>query len=214
MAIADFQGNTFVAFLDISGFKDLMRNDKDALLALKTLYQAGYDILQRRNGIEGFFVSDSGILFVRSERNLNEELFKLLDAIKFINSRMLESNYMLTTSIAYGYFDYHGKLEFDGIEKNPIYGNAYVNAFLDNEKGSPKLQPGECRLLLKNLPIEIDFEKENFSLLKTKGNNPRYRYFYWNLNNHIHIEEFEKQYNDSYKLKYAGMLGALKQENY
>jgi hypothetical protein len=31
MPIADFDGNTFVAFLDISGFKQLMKNEKKSL---------------------------------------------------------------------------------------------------------------------------------------------------------------------------------------
>lgn len=209
MAISNFHGHTFVAFLDISGFKDLMRNDNDALVALRTLYQAGYDVLQEQNGVQGFFVSDSGILFVRNGTEL-EKLTKILNAIKSINKKMLVDNYMLTTSIAYGVFDYQDKLEFEGIEKNPIYGNAYVKAFLDNEKGSPKIKPGQCRLVNENLPFEIDLENPIHNLLKSKAGDRKHLYFYWNVENRDDIEQFEKQYTDSYQLRYSGMLKALK----
>lgn len=212
MAITNFQGQTFVAFLDISGFKELMRNDSNALEALRILYQAGYDILQVQNDVEGFFVSDSGILFVRNGTE-QEKLNKILIAIKSINKQMLEFDYMLTTSIAYGSFSYQDRLEFEGIEKNPIYGNAYVKAFWDNEKGIPKLQPGQCRILKENMPSEINLDLPQFNLLKIKSNDRGHLYFYWNLDNQNQVDKFENHYNDSYKLKYSGMLKALKQSN-
>lgn len=123
---------------------------------------------------------------------------------------MLLHGYMLTTSIAYGEFDYHGKLEFNGIEKNPIYGSAYVKAFLDNEKGQPKIQPGQCRVIKQNLLGDIDLLDPDFNLLKVRQQDTRYLYYYWHVHNHQGIEEFEQHYNDSYKLKYAGMLEALR----
>lgn len=212
MPVQNYSGQTFVAFLDISGFKELMKDDRKALEALKRLYQSGYDALRDANGVEGFFVSDSGILFVRTG-STHERLVKILSVIKQINRRMLQRDYMLTTSIAYGNFDYHDKLEFDGIEKNPIYGYAYVQAFLDNETGSPRLQPGQCRLVTRNLPDNIDLLNGDFSLLKQKGNDNSHRYYYWNVNHQNEIENFEEAYNDSYKLKYTGMLKALKRNN-
>ena len=212
MAINNFQGQTFVAFLDISGFKELMRNDNDALKALSRLYQAGYDVLQEPNGVEGFFVSDSGILFVR-EGNNTEKLKKILKAVKSINKKMLQQDYMLTTSIAFGAFDYQGKIEFEGIEKNPIYGGAYVKAFLDNEKVNPKIQPGQCRIVTENLPQDIILNHADFSFLKRKGSDSKHLYFYWSVQDTADIENFERHYNDSYKLKYSGMLQALKQNN-
>ncbi len=212
MAINNFHGQTFVAFLDISGFKELMRKDSDALEALRRLYQAGYDVLSEQNGVEGFFVSDSGILFVRTGNN-QERFKKILGAVKSINKKMLQRGYMLTTSIAFGGFDYEGKLEFEGIEKNPIYGNAYVKVFLDNEKGQPRIQPGQCRVVTENLPAEIDLEHNDFRFLRQKGNDTKHLYLYWSVQNVADIEDFERQYNDSYKLKYSGMLQALKRNN-
>lgn len=212
MAINNFHEQTFVAFLDISGFKELMKNDNDALKALNQLYQAGYDVLQDSNGVEGFFVSDCGILFVR-DGSSTEKLKKILVAVKSINQKMLHHNYILTTSIAYGAFDYQGKLEFDGIEKNRIYGNAYVKAFLDNEKGLPRIQPGQCRVVAENLPQDINLSHTDFPALLRKGNDTKYFYFYWSVQNSENIADFERRYNDSYKLKYAGILQALKNDD-
>lgn len=210
MAIQDFSGQTFVAFLDISGFKELMKNDNEALAALSCLYSSGYEVLSEPNTVEGFFVSDSGILFVREGTN-QEKLSKILAAVKSINLKMLNDGYLLTTSISFGTFDYHGKLEFQGIEKNPIYGSAYVKAFLDNEKGTPKIQPGQCRILKNNLPEEIDNTTNNFPMLKERLPDRTHLYFYWNVPTIESIVEFEANYNNSYKLKYDGMLNALRQ---
>jgi len=206
MPVQNFSGQTFVSFLDISGFKDLMKDDRKALDALNELYQSGYNALFNAEGVEGFFVSDSGILFVRSG-SIHERLTKIMSVIKRINRQMLSRDYMLTTSIAYGHFNYHDKLEFEGIEKNPIYGFAYVQAFLDNETGSPRIQPGQCRLVTRNIPAELDFSHADFSLFRQKGN---HRYFYWNVDDANQIDAFEHEYNDSYRLKYTGMLKALK----
>lgn len=207
MPVQNFEGDTFVAFTDISGFKELMKDNVKGLNALRIFYQAGYDALRIQNGVEGFFVSDCGILFARVGTH-QERLSNILLAVKTINRSMLQNNFMLTTSIAYGHFNYHDKLEFDGIEKNPIYGNAYVQAFLDNETGTPRIQPGQCRLMMQGMPVDIDIN--SFELLHSKRNNNRHMYYYWNLESRDEINHFENNYNDSYKLKYSGMLTALK----
>lgn len=212
MPINNFSEQTFVAFLDISGFKELMKRDKDALEALNHLYQSGYDVLEEQNGVEGMFVSDCGVLFVRGG-NSSEQLKNILSTIKSINKKMLHFNYLLTTSIAYGRFDYHGKIEFAGIEKNLIYGSAYVQAFLDNEKGQPKIQPGQCRIIKQNLPQDIDLSHPDFALLKERRRDSKHLYFYWNVKAENDIATFDHNYNDSYNLKYSGMLQALKHNN-
>lgn len=234
MSIANFDGNTFVAFIDISGFKQLMRNERRAWKAIDRLYQYGYNAIKENNqqndvSVEGLFVSDSGILFVRNRGNRNREncvdyentkecLVVLLKVVKAINKKMLEHDFMLTTSIAYGHFKYQERIEFEGIEKNPLYGNAYVSAFLDNEKGKPKIQPGQCRIIRKNLPQDLIQLMENrnnnndgiLRMIQKRNNDTNHFYFYWMVEEPFEIEEFEKKYNDSYNLKYAGMLKALK----
>jgi len=238
MPIKNYEGNTFVAFLDISGFKELMRNEKEALKALDKLYQYGYEILKDQSNecrVEGIFVSDSGMLFVRRNNqilgNNSESLRSLLIKIKMINERMIESDFMLTTSIAYGKFKYKEKIEFEGMEKNQIYGYAYLSAFLDNEKGKPKIQPGQCRIVSKNLPDDVkaaidnidkrnDLDEEVFKMIK-KINKDDHYYYYWMAKNKDDIERIKNAYKsaqdtlkDAYKsaekLAYSKILEALK----
>ena len=215
MPIRNFDEQTFVAFMDISGFKQLMKNEKRAWKALDRFYQYGYDVIEDIDKVEGIFVSDSGILFLRDCRDKIECLKTLLKGIKELNKKMLEHDFMLTTSVAYGHFKYQRRIEFEGIEKNPIYGNAYVSAFLDNERGKPKIQPSQCRIVKKKLPQNLiqrieDNGDETLSLIKKRRNDNNHFYFYWMVENASQIEEFEREYEDSYNLKYAGILKALK----
>lgn len=222
MPIHSFEGDTFVAFTDISGFKELFTQGNRAWRALDKLYQLGYHVLREFENcevvhrVEGFFVSDCGILFVRSNHSNDEKLRLILEIVGKINKGMLEDDFMLTTSIAYGAFKYQHRIEFQGIEKNAIYGNAYLAAYLDNEFGKPTIQPGQCRILIDNLPGEITStffrtsECRFFSKIRKGGN--RHYYYYWNVEHPEDISAFKKQYRDAYNLKYSGMLKALKDE--
>ena len=209
MPVQDFHGNTFVAFTDISGFKEMMKGDGTrAIKALDKLNQAGFNALNNNTDVNGFFISDCGILFVKNtDLSESEKLKAILKVIKEINKKLLSQDIMLTTSIAYGQFSYHQRIEFDGISKNPIYGNAYVSAFLDNETGTPKMQPGQCRIVTNNLS---ENESTNNPYLKKIRN---HIYYYWMLNNPSEIETFEKAYKDTYQLKYKGMLSVLQQKS-
>ncbi|RLI98875.1 MAG: hypothetical protein DRP08_07735 [Candidatus Aenigmatarchaeota archaeon] len=189
MPISNFDGETFVAFVDISGFKRLMKDENRALKALDKLYQYGYEVIKKNRqstgpSVEGFFVSDSGILFIRNCLDKIECLKVLLIAVRELNKRMLNHGFKLTTSIAYGHFKYQERIEFKGIEKNLIYGNAYVSAFLDNEGGKPKIQPGQCRIVKKNLPKEIikfieNNDDEISRMIRKRKNDNNHYYFYW-----------------------------------
>ncbi|AGG05957.1 hypothetical protein [Dehalococcoides mccartyi] len=221
MPIHNYDGETFVAFIDLCGFKELMRTEDKAWRALDYLYSTGYQVLRENNNqnhIEGLFVSDSGVLFVR--RNHQQgispemELQSLLSAVKKINDMMLGHDLMLMTSIAYGQFKYQERIEFVGIEKNPIYGNAYASAYFDNANGIPRIQPGQCRLVKRGLPDWYNDNNPNagqFSdFLRVRAGDPQHYYFYWNVVTPDEIDRFEEHYKDAYSLKFQGMLKALK----
>jgi hypothetical protein len=214
MPLEPFNGTTFVAFTDISGFKDMMGDERRAVRALDRFYQAGYDALHRQHGVprvDGLFVSDSGILFVRgTEHEPAARLRTLLEAVEAINRAVLSSEVMLTTSIAHGAFSYHDRLEFLGIEKNPIYGNAYVAALLDNERGKPKIQPGECRIILQQ-PGQVEDALRALDCPRLRrASGAKHAYFFWMVSQGNQIVEFERLYRDAYSLKYKGMLEALR----
>ncbi len=219
MPINNFEGDTFVAFLDISGFKTLIEEDpKNAVEALKSFYQIGYETLPGPGNIEGIFVSDSAILFVRG--NSDDDILSLTDlmgVIRTINKEMLKKDFMLSTAIAFGKFGFQNRIEFVGIEKNLLYGNAYISGFLDNENGKPPIQPGQCRIVKENLPLEVlmrlDLSDNNnlvLSLTTTRDGDEGHYYFYWMVDSDNEIERFEKRYTSTYRLKYSGMLEALK----
>ena len=199
-----------------------MKSEKRALNALDRLYSSGYNRLRNHNlkndiKIEGFFISDCGILFIRNiDHNLIIGFSSLLDTIKQIYHDMMEKDFMLMTSIAYGQFKYQSRIEFTGIEKNRVYGNAYLSAYLDTERNKYKIQPGQCRIVRENLPqnlidaIEQRVPKDPFSMIKTRRGDSQHFYFYWMVNESSQIDHFEENYQDTYNLKYTGMLQALK----
>ncbi len=206
MAIPDFDGYTFVAFTDISGFKEMMEDERLAVRALDHFYQAGFDVLQEHGDVHGVLVSGCAILFVSGGQRQDSLLHPLLSTMERLNRNLLRHDIMLTTSISYGRFIYHQRFEFEGIEKNPVFGNAYVAALLDNERGSPRIQPGECRI--------VNSPETN---VRNCGADPRlirrgkHTYFYWMAHNADSIEAFRRRYQDAYQQKYRGMLEALKE---
>ena len=195
----NFSGQTFVAFIDICGFKAMMSEENKASRALDKFYQIGYNELQACRDINGIFISDCGILYVTRDTSKEEKLEILLRIVKSINLKMLEADYMLTTNIAYGDFFYQERRGFNGISKNLMMGNAYVKAFLDNQ-AKPKIDVGECRILKED--IEEDFF--NNPHLCPRG---KYFYYYWNVEDPEKIDLFKKDYKDS---RYIGALQVLK----
>ena len=73
MPVPPFHGDTFVAFMDIAGFKNMMTDGQRAEVALDAFYSAGFRVLRdHQNGnvhqrVDGFFISDCGVLFVRGD---------------------------------------------------------------------------------------------------------------------------------------------------
>jgi hypothetical protein len=172
--------------MDIAGFKSMMSDGQRALLALDAFYNAGFVALRNQESgdakVDGFFISDCGVLFVRGEdQTASVRLQSLCRVIQQIHRRTFDRAVQLTTSIAWGQFSYHERIEFPGIEKNPLYGNAYVTAFTDNEGGTPKLYPSECRLRRDDLPQDaLDFCTRKLGhIAECMRETPHYFYYEW-----------------------------------
>ncbi|KKL73640.1 hypothetical protein LCGC14_2072880 [marine sediment metagenome] len=222
-----YNGSTLVAFTDISGFKKMMRKDSNvAYQKMRAFYNIGYTSLfghhQLKPYVEGLFFSDCGILFVRDGTPQNQ-INNLLNIIKQINREILKERIMLTTSIAYGEFSFANLKVHNNIQKTPIYGRGYLNAYLNAEVWSPKMEPGQCRITLKELPNEYKkhFENNEFCIrrgslklqtISSKYDND-YLYYYWMLDKSSGIKNFEERYTESYKYikrcKYLEMLKVL-----
>ena len=139
MPLDAFQGDTFVAFVDVSGFARLVRNREKAAAALTQFYRCGFNALreQRRRiptepRVDGFFVSDCGILYgqhLREQQGEIERLSSVLGVLRDTGLCALRNDLMLTASVAYGHFEVSEMLEIQGMEKRPIMGDAYLAAF-------------------------------------------------------------------------------------
>jgi hypothetical protein len=207
MPVADFDGECFVAFTDISGFKEMMKRGPQAMQALDCLYTSGYNAIQDNRSVNGFFVSDCGILFTR-EGDAIQQLQSMLHLVNRINRDILAQNIMLTTSVAWGHFSYHNRIEFPGVRKQATYGNAYIAAYLDSHTELPKISPGQCRIRREGLP---DAVLQHLSGDERSEPSHKHFYYHWMVNDPEDIPDFTRLYNDSYTRKYAGMLDALKQ---
>lgn len=106
MPLRNFDGDTFVAFMDISGFKVLMKDDEKAVQALNIFYNSGYRALNNHREVQGLFISDSGILIAPTNCDHDVSLQRLLTVILEINREMTNNGFMLNTSISYGRFTY------------------------------------------------------------------------------------------------------------
>lgn len=141
----------------------MLSREERLIRAMDALYSSGYRTLQaglqREPRVEGIFVSDCGILFSRREVETEQQALRsLLEAVAQIHKEVFESAFSLTTAIAFGEFTYRSKIEFEGLGKDAMHGNAYIAAFKDSENKVKKLYSNECRILKKGLPQNIDME--------------------------------------------------------
>jgi hypothetical protein len=214
----------FIAFSDISGFKGLMKKDKDiALKVLRRFFKIGFektdpDIGNYERSIQGLFISDCCILW--TQKSNHNELHKfnlLLHVVQDINKAVLDdqdmksNDILLKTSIAYGEFEYVDTQKHELIQKELIFGDAYIRAYEDN---SLKLDPGLCRIVIdKKFPVKIknQINKNANSaglvpLIKKKEGE---YYFFWNCVNKDNIDTFWNEYSNSKKEMYKKMHKSL-----
>jgi hypothetical protein len=214
MSTMDFEGNTFVGFIDISGFTRTMETEEElALDTLDRFYNSGFRILGNQSDsyptIRGMFISDCAVLFARSKpdgSNRIKVLKKMLKIIKAINKDLIKDKIMLTSSIAYGKFRYQKRnIVLGKVNKEFIYGRPYLKAYVDNsDSGRPKIRPGECRILIDNdFPPDVDFhintsinnQSDNFDKAMQDRN---HYYYYWMCNNVNLINIYKSNYDAIY----------------
>ena len=203
-----------MAFLDICGFKSLMKKGK-AIDALNKFYSTIFEVGDRFRKpvyrglveVDAIAVSDCAVLFSRIDTSNSSKtrpkdalkgLQSILEFVRRVNSALIspkEGPQILTTSsIDYGDFKYEDRIEVSNMKEVYFIGQPYVNAFLDNEFGDPKILPGECRILRDHLDFISEFpDSLPFSVLIPKG---KHYYYYWMIHNPDHIERFKKEYDN------------------
>lgn len=221
MPISSYNGQTYVGYLDISGFKKMMNNKEKARHVLDIFYRTIYETLYEMASppspqINAIVISDCAVLFlsIGSSENCSdvdkiEGLPTMLEFIKKINRIFINNYYypfMTTCSIAYGDFRYENRSDRNHMSKNCMMGTSYMNAFLDSESSKSKIRPGECRII-ENDP-SLPLSTNPFSLLKRTR---KYYYFYWMLENVMEIDDFKQKYNVIWKgtCKYDRLIELL-----
>ena len=205
MSLKNFDGNTFVAFVDISGFEKKVKNNLDkAMDILNFFYNTGYNLLKNINNnfISGIFVSDCAILYINidntnaSEYIIKEQFKNFLNIIKELNKNCINENIMLTTNIAYGKFKYNEKFEIENIQKGAFAGNAYIAAFAASEG---KMDICGCRILKENVPFKFE-QLKNDSIITSEK---KYWHFWWQCKTEEKVNIYMKRYKEI-KKQYKG----------
>ncbi|WP_105620113.1 hypothetical protein [Vallitalea okinawensis] len=129
--------NSYVAFLDVLGFKKLVMKDTPASRQkLNTYFQVVNEVIEyigtigRKKRIGFIVISDSIILSIPSGRNIQERkdtLRSLCIAVGLIQSRLALKDIWIRGAIS------SGKAYFNSTQ-NQIVGPAYINAYLLEEQ--------------------------------------------------------------------------------
>jgi hypothetical protein len=233
MSVPSYTGETFVGYLDISGFKQMM-NDRERLRSVmdkfyRTMFGAIHEVNSTKEPdslgkpitkMNAVVVSDCAVLFLSKGRRKKvgqiTGLKKMLRFIKYANMEFIDNNppFMTTCSIAYGDFEYQDRKDWRRVRKNCMSGQAYIDAYLDGNLEKSRIRPGQCRLLRKGLSPELvqilgtieAREHEYLNLLNRSGG---YYYFYWMLKDESRIQRFKKEYKRKFDHMYDDLIELL-----
>lgn len=218
--VEGYNNNTWVAFLDVSGFKrEVGEGIALAASILDKFYQKMYDACLNINTnnermhlpiINMVAASDCAVVFSRppsgdntfpTNDNSNEKtksLSSILNFVQRVNCLLIDPeprpSVLTTCTFAYGFFVYQDKRELSDMRKNCFLGTPYIEAYMDNEK--LKSQPGYSRIIAKDPHFRLaDLpETEPFSLLREQND---YWHFYWMLDSLNNFDDFEKEHQEA-----------------
>lgn len=210
MPLINFSGETYVAFSDLNGFKEMMRNHEKAAGALDKLYKTVYALKDnlRYSNVQTLAVSDCAISFVSNNGN-GDQLPLILNFLKELHEEMIRANYLITSSVAHGQFSYHERIELSGLGKNMLYGDAYLQAYLNNNKCPEGSIVIICREEDKSSVARSAAAYSPF--LRDARRGLKGLQFIWAVSSAADIENFEAAFADAYRLKYRGMISAYKE---
>ncbi len=134
MPLQDFDGDTWVAFSDLCGTKEMLAKSRHkAANALGRFYQTVYDLHDVTQGISCLAVSDCAIFWLHGEAAAAYALDSLLNVLKDLHQRMAQAKYLVSTSVAWGAFSYQQRLELPHLRKDMVAGGAYMDAYAKNK---------------------------------------------------------------------------------
>lgn len=205
-----FEGKTWVAFLDMSGFKQMMKDMSLAERALDKFYNTIFTEVIRTNhnfpsetypsgkaSISSLVVSDCAVIFVDNQKvkeDIIRDLHLILSVICQINRFLINPQknppMMTTCAIAYGDFKYVSRGADMHTENNYFYGQTYLRAYLGSEE--LRKMPGYCRILTKCFTIPDKLRTiQPFNLLDETND---YYNYYWMLDDLKDMKIFQEKY--------------------
>ena len=198
--------------MDISGFKKFMQDNK-GLNVLNKFMDDAYQELGTTENFDGIFFSDSGVVFYPQDISKNNDkvifrvLNELLKFIKRLNTRYMtpsskweDVSFLTKCCVAFGEFKFQNKEEHTHILKGPVYGRAFIKAYLSIEKKIPHgMEIGEVRILYYNL------KKAFYSKFKENTEYDEFNNFYQFSKNHMY-------YSWTYREKPNILLNGLRKE--
>lgn len=139
------------------------------LKVLTRFYAVGYRELKEKKIFHGIFFSDSGIIyFKKNVHEIDSEhsikgLNEILKVVSKLNKEFLipssgyenyaDIKFMTKCAIAFGDLKIMELNELPNVEKQPLYGQAFVDAYESAEGISEhEMQIGEVRITYKNSP--------------------------------------------------------------
>jgi hypothetical protein len=192
MGLKNFTGETFVAFSDLCGFKKMLKSKERAYKTLSLFYNTLHSLKchNQHPAISALAVSDCIISYVHTPDNSpNERLESILKFLKLLHQRMIREEKLVQTTIAYGDFTYENRLKLPNMQKTLIFGNAYLKAYIDNEKAEPGMillldEDGSQNAIIQ----QLDSSLSHLLIPQKRG---KIEYF-WSVENSEAIGDFER----------------------
>jgi hypothetical protein len=169
-----FNDWTYVAYSDLCGFKEMMKTREEAYEALNHLFESAFGLLQNRQSVKALAVSDCVISWAE-----NKQLNSIIDFVDSLHRKMIHKLYLMRTTIAYGQFEFQERIQLKNLSKRMIWGGAYLDAYLGNQKvkvGGIGLLDGE------NIP-NTEASLHAWRWKKRSGKNETLHEYYWAANN-------------------------------
>ena len=178
-----FNDWTYVAYSDLCGFKKMMENREGAYEALNCLFSSTCELLRTRLSVKGLAVSDCVIAWAN-----DKELLSIVDFARALHKKMIRKRYLMRTTIAYGQFEFQDRIKLANLDKQMIWGGAYLAAYLGN--GNAK--PGSIALLdEQNVPDAATLPRD-WRWERRTGKKGRLQEYYWAANNPGNIREIKE----------------------
>ncbi len=184
----NFDGQTWVAFSDLSGLKAMYIKDVDqAAAALDKFYNTTYSLQENDELINSIVVSDCAVFWIDRQDCL-DCLATLLRRLQEFHQQLLP-DYLLRTTIAYGHFKYEQRLEIPRIRKNMIVGRAYLDAYANNDRVD------HGAIVIVTLPenisfkeLEVAYGRKDYMRRSSKGKG--YYEYFWAVKTPRKIKDF------------------------